>query len=260
VLALAANDEPPDLILLDVVMPGFDGYETCRRLKQQEPTREIPVIFVTSLGHEDGEMRGLELGAVDYITKPVNLRIMRARIHTHLKLKQIQDHLAALSNVDGLTGIANRRRFDEVLALEWRRNLRAETPLALVIADIDFFKQFNDSHGHLAGDDCLRRVAAAIDRSMRRPTDLAARYGGEEFVALLADTDTEGACLVAEAMRANVAALEITNGDATPLRVTVSCGVASAIPTSEDAAVDLVTQADTRLYAAKSSGRNRIAC
>ncbi|MEP6679320.1 MAG: diguanylate cyclase [Betaproteobacteria bacterium] len=259
-LALAVDDEPPDLILLDVVMPGADGYEVCRRLKLQEATREIPVIFVTSMGHEEDETHGLELGAVDYITKPVNLRITRARIQTHLKLKQARQHLAALSHIDGLTGIANRRRFDEALAVEWRRGVRAGTPLALVIADIDYFKQFNDRYGHLAGDDCLRRVAGAIDHSMRRPADLSARYGGEEFVALLAATDAEGACQVAETMRAHVAALEIANGDAAPLHVTISCGVAIGIPTEDASMADLVTRADAKLYEAKAAGRNRVVC
>jgi diguanylate cyclase (GGDEF)-like protein len=208
---------------------------------------------------EEGETHGLELGAVDYITKPINLRITRARILTHLKLKQAQQRLAQLSQIDGLTGIANRRRFDEALRVEWRRNLRAGTPLAVLMADIDYFKQYNDLHGHLAGDDCLKRVALAFTAAMRRPTDLTARYGGEEFVALLGDTDHEGAWRVAEAMRRKVEQLMIAHGASSHPCVTVSCGVAVAVPSDDSTAEELVMRADRKLYEAKGSGRNRIA-
>ena len=178
----------PDLVLLDIKMPGMDGYEVCRRLKQHATTRDIPVIFVTALGEEEDETRGLDAGAIDYITKPVSPRILRARVRAHLSAKDAQDRLAELSRIDELTGIANRRRFDEMLALEWRRNLRQRMPLSLVMCDIDYFKAFNDSHGHVAGDRCLRCVAVAVAGAMRRPTDLPARYGGEEFAALLSAT------------------------------------------------------------------------
>ena len=257
-LALASDDEPPDLILLDVMMPRIDGYEVCRRLKEQESTRDIPVIFVTGVSDEEGETHGLELGAVDYITKPINLRITRARVMTHLKLRQAQAHLAQLSQIDGLTTIANRRRFDEALVVEWRRNLRMGTSLALLLADIDYFKQYNDLHGHLAGDDCLKRVAIAFSTAMRRPTDLTARYGGEEFVALLGDTDAEGALRVADAMRRKVEQLMIPHGGSPHPCVTVSCGIAVAVPSDDSSPEDLVMRADRKLYEAKAAGRNRI--
>ncbi|HEY2815745.1 MAG TPA: diguanylate cyclase [Casimicrobiaceae bacterium] len=258
-LAIAGDEEPPDLILLDVMMPRLDGYEVCRLLKQQDATRDIPVIFVTGVSDEEGETHGLELGAVDYIAKPINLRITRARILTHLKLKQAQEHLAQLSQIDGLTEIANRRRFDEALHVEWRRNLRMGTPLAVLMADIDYFKQYNDMHGHLAGDDCLKRVALAFTGAMRRPTDLTARYGGEEFVALLADTDSEGAWRVADAMRRKVEQLMIAHGASSHPCVTVSCGIAVAVPSDNSSAEELVMRADRKLYEAKAAGRNRIA-
>ena len=257
-LAIAGAEERPDLILLDIMMPRLDGYEVCRLLKEQESTRDIPVIFVTGVTDEEGETHGLELGAVDYITKPINLRITRARVLTHLKLKQAQQHLAQLSQIDGLTTIANRRRFDEALVIEWRRNLRMGTPLALLMADIDYFKQYNDLHGHLAGDDCLKRVAIAFASTMRRPTDLTARYGGEEFVALLGDTDADGAWRVADAMRRRVEQLMIPHGASPHPCVTVSCGVAVAVPSDESSPEDLVLRADRKLYEAKAAGRNRI--
>ncbi len=257
-LAIASDEEPPDLILLDVVMPRMNGYEVCRQLKQQETTRDIPVIFVTGVTDEEGETHGLEVGAVDYITKPVNLRITRARVLTHLKLKQAQQRLAQLSQIDGLTTIANRRRFDEALRIEWRRNMRMGTPLALLMADIDYFKQYNDRHGHLAGDDCLKRVAMAFSAAMRRPTDLTARYGGEEFVALLGDTDAEGATRVAEAMRRKVEQLMIPHGASSFPYVTVSCGIAVTVPADDVTPEDLVMRADRKLYEAKDAGRNRV--
>ena len=258
-LEIAMGEDPPDLVLLDIKMPGMDGYEICRRLKQHATTCDIPVIFVTTLGEEENETRGLDAGAIDYITKPVNPRILRARVRSHLSAKGTQDRFAELSRVDALTGIANRRRFDEVLATEWRRNLRQRTPLSLVMCDIDYFKAFNDSHGHVAGDRCLRCVALAIAGAMRRPTDIAVRYGGEEFAALLTATDLDGARRVAEAMRANVARTATTDEAGTSERVTISCGVASIVPSDGAAPTTLVERADARLYEAKAAGRNRVA-
>ena len=261
-LRIAAGASP-DLILLDVMMPGIDGYEVCRRLKEDGETRDVPVIFVTTLGDEEAEARGLDAGAVDYITKPVNLRTMRARVRTHLHLHDAQQRLATLSRMDELTGLLNRRSFDEALDTEWRRNLREETPLALILCDIDHFKQYNDRHGHLAGDVCLREVAGAIANAMRRPTDVATRYGGEEFAALLANTDGEGARRVAETIRANVesAVVGAVNGrgagDALG-PVTISCGVAVVVPSAAAHPTDLVARADAKLYEAKAKGRNRV--
>jgi diguanylate cyclase (GGDEF)-like protein len=256
-LELATTTDPPNLILLDVKMPRMDGYEVCRRLKGEAATQDIPVVFVTTMDDEKDETHGLDLGAIDYIAKPVNPRILRARVRAHLNVKDTQDRFAALSRVDELTGIANRRRLDEALDLEWRRNLRARTPLALVMCDIDHFKQFNDTHGHVAGDQCLRRVAQAIAGAMRRPTDLAARYGGEEFVALLTDTDLDGARRVAEAISLDVARSSL-HGAAEDARVTVSCGIACMVPDEVSGPSSLVERADARLYEAKAAGRNRI--
>ena len=256
-LRLAAG-EAPDLILLDVMMPGLDGYEVCRLLKEDAATRDIPVIFVTTLGDGESEARGLDLGAVDYITKPVNFRTLQARVRTHLKLRDAQRRLATLSRIDEVTGIPNRRSFEQALDTEWRRNQRDETPLALVLCDIDHFKQYNDRHGHLAGDECLRAVAAAITGAMRRPADMATRYGGEEFAALLTGTDREGARRVAEAIRSNVAAAAGARCAGIAEHVTISCGVAALVPSTAASPTDLVARADAKLYEAKAKGRNRV--
>jgi diguanylate cyclase (GGDEF)-like protein len=250
-----AGVEPPDLVLLDVKMPGMDGYEVCRRLKGDADMQDVPVVFVTTLDDEDHETRGLEAGAVDYIAKPIKSRALRARVRAHLTAKGKQDRYAALSRVDALTGIANRRRFDEALRVEWRRNLRGRTPLALVMCDIDHFKRINDTQGHLAGDRCLRRVANAIAEAMRRPSDLAARFGGEEFAAILSDTEREGARRVAEAICDGVARANRPDSD---LAVTISCGVACVVPSAASTPASLLERADACLYRAKAAGRNRV--
>ena len=258
-LEAATAGERPELIVLDVMMPGMDGYEVCRRLKTRPETRDIPVIFVTSQSDEAAEMRGLAVGAVDFIAKPVNLRVTRARILTHINLKRNADRLARMSREDALTGIANRRSFDETLTHEWRRSARTSSPLALVMVDVDFFKQYNDRYGHGAGDICLKRIAGVMASAVRRPSDLAARYGGEEFAALLADTPLDGASRIAEIVRTGVDRLAIPH-DASPAgRVTVSCGVGVVVPQADMAPTELIGAADRKLYAAKAEGRNRVA-
>jgi len=210
----------PDLVLLDIEMPGMDGYEVCRRLKAEALTRDIPVIFVTAHRDEAAETRGLDAGAVDFISKPINPAIVRARVRTHLTLKTQSDLLRKWVYVDGLTGVHNRRYFDERLDTEWSRAHRVGTALSVVLMDVDFFKRFNDRYGHQAGDECLRRVAAAMKASLKRPSDLVARYGGEEFVCLLPDTPLAGALKVAEEVRAHVHALQIEHADSTVVPVT----------------------------------------
>ncbi|HYD68375.1 diguanylate cyclase [Azospirillum sp.] len=249
----------PDLILLDVLMPSMDGFEVCRRLKADPSTHDIPVVFVTARGEVDDETRGLDAGGVDYIIKPVSLPVVRARVRVHLRLKRHEDRLRASALMDGLTGIANRRRFDEVLNVEWRRAWRSREPLSAILADVDLFKRYNDRYGHLEGDACLRRVAGALDGLARRPGDLAARYGGEEFVCLLPSTNLEGATALAERMRTAVLDLRLPHaGSTVGPWVTVSVGVATAVPADGLEAADLLRQADEMLYRAKRSGRNRV--
>jgi len=255
-----AIDRQPDLILLDVVMPGLDGFEVCRRLRAEERTQRIPIVFITGLNAIEDERRGLELGAIDFIAKPIQAAIVRLRVRNHLELKRYRDFLEDLSLVDGLTGIGNRRRFDEFLIREWRRSRRARAPMALVLLDVDYFKAFNDHYGHGAGDDCLREVAATLAMLVRRPGDLCARYGGEEFAAILPQTDLNGARTLAERIREAVLALEIPHdGSAVSPYLTVSIGIAASNPSAAEEPEDLLRGADRRLYEAKSAGRNRVA-
>ncbi len=256
-LALCASQQP-DLVLLDVVMPGLDGHEVCRRLKADVATRDIPVIFVTAHSDEAAETLGLELGAVDFISKPINPKIVRARVRTHLTLKAQSDLLRQWVYIDGLTGVYNRRHFDERLAAEWARAARSGSALSVVLLDVDLFKRYNDRHGHQAGDDCLRQVAAALQAGLRRPGDLIARYGGEEFVCLLPDTVLPGAVALAEQLGAAVQALHIEHGDSTVASaVTVSLGVCTQAGNLPGSAANLLRAADAQLYRAKSEGRNR---
>ena len=256
-LALCASQQP-DLVLLDVVMPGLDGHEVCRRLKADPATRDIPVIFVTAHSDEAAETLGLALGAVDFISKPVNPAIVRARVRTHLLLKAQSDLLRQWVYIDGLTGVHNRRHFDERLTAEWGRAVRHGTALSVVLLDVDFFKPFNDHYGHQAGDDCLRQLAATLKASVKRPGDLVARYGGEEFVCLLPDTDLPGALDLAQQLGDQVGTLALPHAASSVAPVvTVSLGVCTKRDSTAGSAAALLREADAQLYIAKSRGRNQ---
>lgn len=254
-----AQSDLPDLILLDIMMPDIDGYEVCRRLKATPETAAIPIIFVTALGQEADEAKGLQAGAIDYITKPISPPIVKARVRNHLKLKRYQDMLAGLALLDGLTGIPNRRRFDDALQLEWHRAKRTGSPVSLLMIDIDFFKLYNDTYGHLAGDDCLRLIAQAMHEVVHRGGDLVARYGGEEFACILAETDAAGARPVADRIIDVIHSLAIPHSASTVApHVTVSIGCCTIKPTNDHSAEHLVACADQNLYQAKQTGRNRV--
>lgn len=257
-LRLAATSAP-DLILLDIMMPDLDGYQTLAALRADPQLAGIPVIFVTALADAEDETRGLELGAVDYITKPFKESIVRRRVKIHLELKRQRDILEHLSHIDGLTGIPNRRAFDQRLEREWRRTLRFHEPLAAAMIDVDHFKDYNDTRGHLAGDDCLRQVAGTLASGVRRAGDLVARYGGEEFVCLFSRVDAKGLSAVTEQLRASIEALRIPHG-ASPISpwITVSIGAACCLPGEDTSAFALVEQADAQLFMAKRLGRNRV--
>lgn len=258
-LELASGDIPPDLILLDVMMPEMDGYEVCRRLKNDSKTKGIPVIFVTAMGSGENEAKGLDLGAVDYIPKPFNNAVVKARVRTHVQLKIRTDMLEKLALVDGLTGIANRRSFDQALEQEWKRAARSGREISVIMLDIDHFKAYNDNYGHGAGDECLQRVAKAMRSAVHRPSDLIARYGGEEFVALLPETDFQGAAGMAEALRLAVANLVLPHAYS-PIadHVTVSVGHVTRQAVPDQSPQDVLKAADQALYKAKESGRNRV--
>lgn len=251
-------EQQPDLVLLDVVMPGMDGYQVCALLRSDPLTRDIPVIFVTGERDDEAETRGLDVGAVDFIFKPVNPRIVRARVRTHLTLKAQSDLLRQWVYIDGLTRIANRRYFEERAAAEWARAVRQGFPLSALMIDVDHFKAYNDHHGHQAGDECLQRVAAEMKAVLKRPTDLLARYGGEEFVCLLPDTDLEGALGVARHCRDALQSAAITHG-APPggPYVTVSIGACTKPADVVGSVSALLREADAQLYVAKSRGRDQ---
>ncbi|MDF1613680.1 PleD family two-component system response regulator [Desulfurivibrio dismutans] len=254
-----AAESLPDLILLDIMMPEMDGYEVCRRLKEDPRTRRIPVIFVTALSENEDEAKGLDLGAIDYLTKPVNRAVVLARVMNHLELKRYQDFLQNMAMLDGLTGIANRRNFDQALEREWKRAQRHAQPLSLLMLDVDFFKPYNDNYGHAQGDECLRQLAQAMSAATTRPTDLTARYGGEEFVCLLPETDRKGALALGEKIRAAVADLNLPHAYSKAAEhITISVGAASLTPSADTTPEQLQKTADQALYRAKEQGRNRV--
>ncbi len=254
-----AVDQQPDLVLLDVVMPGMDGYAVCARLKSDPRTEEIPVLFLTSLKGEAEETLALEAGAIDFITKPISPTAVAARVRNHLALKRSQDRIREISLLDGLTGIPNRRRFDGHLREEWSRAMRKGTTLALVMGDVDFFKRYNDHYGHAQGDACLRQVARCFSGAVRRAGDLAARFGGEEFACLLPETDLAGALEVAERIRLLACAMELPHAlSEAGSMVTLSLGVACLAPEKGMDPTILVEAADRGLYAAKGAGRDRV--
>lgn len=253
------NKQQPDIVITDIVMPEIDGYEVCRRLRENVVLKDIPVIFVTALNEVDNETRGFELGAVEYITKPFNPGIVKLRVNNQIELKRQRDLLSRLSMCDGLMGIANRRRFDEYFDQEWKRAIRSLTPLSLLMMDIDFFKFFNDHYGHVEGDNCLKIVAQTLAESLQRPTDIVARYGGEEFVVVLPDTDVSGALFVARRLLDSVNSLCIPHAySSVAAHLTISCGAATMLPCKDLSKEDLIKQADELLYEAKQAGRNQI--
>lgn len=257
-LQLCASKQP-DIILLDVVMPGMDGYEVCAKLKADPATQDIPVIFVSANDDEASEANGLDVGAVDYISKPINPKIVRARVRTHLTLKRQSDLLREWVYIDGLTNVCNRRYFEERMVAEWARAVRQGLPLSVLMIDVDYFKRYNDRYGHQAGDDCLRRVADALKAGLKRPTDLVARYGGEEFVCLLPDTDLAGATVVGEHLADLVRQVAIVHEGSQIARVvTVSVGAGTKPADVVSSGPALLREADAQLYIAKSRGRNQV--
>ena len=275
----AARSAVPDLVMLDINMPEMDGYEVCRQLKGDETTVGVPIIFISALDNAIDKVKAFQTGGADYVTKPFQFEEVLARIEIQLKISRLQREmerkneelrqsnlqleranrmLRALSYLDALTGIANRRHFEESLEQEWRRAERAGTKLSLLMVDIDYFKRLNDTQGHQCGDECLRIVAEALSDALRRAGDLAARYGGEEFAVLLPNTDREGAARIGEQIRAHVERLGIANAGAVPPVVTVSVGAATTEPLLDVAPAALVDAADRALYRAKNAGRNRV--
>ena len=258
--------QPFDVVLLDIKMPGLTGFQVLQAIRRIHSVTDLPVVMVTSSDDSDSIVEALQLGANDYVTKPIDFPVALARIRTHLLLRQMvlaleeaNQKLERLSFLDGLTNIANRRRFDEFLQIEWRRAVREAAPLSVILADIDFFKAYNDTYGHEAGDEILKKVAGALAATVNRPADLVARYGGEEFIVALPGTDAAGALVLAERLRAAVEALAVAHSTSrAAAHVTISVGVATTIPERGAAPEALVAAADQALYEAKHDGRNRV--
>jgi two-component system chemotaxis family response regulator WspR len=274
-------------VLQDLVMPDIDGMTLVRFYRANPMTRDIPVIVLSSKDDPKIKSDAFANGATDYLVKLPEPIELIARIRAHSKsylaqrerdeayhaLREMQEQLREmntqlaqsnrelhrLSSLDGLTGIANRRQFDEVLEREWQRSVRNDSPLSLILLDIDYFKLYNDHYGHQAGDDCLRLVARTLDRVVQRPTDLVARYGGEEFVVVLPDTDRAGAEAVARELLREVSGLSITHVDSRAAdHLTLSLGTATRCTGQHQCAADLLAAADQALYLAKEQGRNRV--
>ncbi|MFT4926792.1 MAG: diguanylate cyclase (GGDEF)-like protein [Phenylobacterium sp.] len=252
--------EVPDLVILDVLLPDMAGYKVFEQLKNDQLTHDIPTIFLTCIDQEADEQVGLQMGAVDYWTRPFSFGIIRTRVRNHLELKRHRDLLASMALTDPLTGIANRRHFDESLIREWERASRSGKSLTLLLADIDHFKAYNDNYGHCAGDRCLHHVAQAISSSMNRSADFVARYGPEEFVCILPDTDAQGGLTIGEKIRKAVEVAAIVHGYSSVAKhVTISIGMATLFPVKGSSPGKLVIRADEHLYEAKENGRNQVA-
>lgn len=269
------RNERPDIILLDIILPDIDGFDVAKEIRRlQGENNWTAIIFLSVMSKDEDLAQGIEVGGDDYLMKPVGRVVLRAKVNAMHRLVRMQraliglterlngvnQELQRLSTTDGLTGIANRRLFDESLDREWRRCRRIKKPLSIILFDVDFFKKYNDKYGHQTGDECLRLVAKEVSRTASRPGDMAARYGGEEFVLILAETDQEGACWVADRIRQNLSALKIPHDDSDYKHVTISCGVVSVVPDEELSAEKLVKSADIALYIAKEQGRNRVEC
>ena len=254
-----ARQHRPDLILLDVLMPEMDGMGVLRELKRDDATRLIPVIFITALSSATDEANGLNLGAVDYISKPFHPPIVRVRVRNQLQLVHQRRLLEQLASLDGLTGIPNRRQFDATLLKEWHRCQRNRQPLSLIVADVDFFKKYNDALGHAAGDRVLQEVAATLRQAARRPGDLVARYGGEEFVLLLPETDATSAQALAEGLQQllHSKAFAHPNSSLGPW-LTMSMGGNTIVPSTTALDPEFFALADAALYRAKHQGRNQV--
>ena len=253
-----AKEYMPDLVLLDILMPGMDGYETLAELKKNDRTKKIPIIYITGLSSNEDEEKGLSLDAVDYISKPFSDMIVKLRVRNQIQIINQMRTIERLSMIDQLTNLPNRRSFDERMHVEWNRAIREQTPISLLIFDIDRFKDYNDKYGHQQGDIALQTVAKVLSHASKRSSDFAARWGGEEFVILLPNTPLNSAMDIAETIRVNVEKEDIPHNGNSSTKITASIGVNTKIPTLEDSTDAFFSAADKALYAAKADGRNKV--
>ena len=253
-----ARQTMPDLILLDIVMPDLSGYEVLSILKRDEAMCRIPVMIITALDGADAEEKGLNLGAADYITKPFHDTVVRARVKTHLKMVEYVREIERFGMTDMLTGLPNKRSFNERIAAEWSRAKREKEPLSILMIDLDDFKTYNDTYGHLQGDIILANVADVFRSVVKRTGDFVCRWGGEEFAVLLPNTDIDSACYVAENIRQAMEKTAVPNVDGAMTSVTVSIGAHCEVPLVNDDFSGFIAKADSLLYAAKKGGKNRV--
>jgi len=258
VSALRAAQEAPDLILLDVLMPDMSGFDVFKKLKDCDSSRDVPVIFMTELERKGEEEHALSAGAVDFITKPFTPAVVKLRIGLQIKILHQMRTIAKLSMLDHLTELPNRRNFEERLLEEWNRCARDKTTISALVMDIDDFKAYNDTYGHQQGDKALRSIKSVFNKALRRPADFAARWGGEEFIVLLADTNAEGAEIVAEQVRALFEDLEILCDKGTVTKVTMSIGINSRKHDDAMTIDEFISGADMALFQAKKSGKNKV--
>ena len=252
------KESEPDLVLLDIQMPGMDGFTLLKKLQEEVITQSVPVILITSLSDIENEQRGLTLGAVDYITKPFHPLIVKARVNTHIKLYQYRKQVEHQSMTDQLTGIANRRQHDYYSTIKWQEAVRLQVPFSICMFDIDHFKAYNDTFGHPAGDKVIIDVAHIISSHLQRSTDFIARYGGEEFVAFLLGDDATKSFTYLKKIRQAVEDRHIPHDPSTTEWVTISIGGVTVIPQREISYDAYLKIADTMLYDAKRFGRNRV--
>jgi diguanylate cyclase (GGDEF)-like protein len=289
-----AKAAPPDLIVLDIKLPDIDGYQVCQSLKSNPMTAEIPIIFISALDNVLDKVKAFSVGGVDYITKPFQVEEVLVRVKNHLtmriqhqqlikqneqlqqeiqarkeieaalqksqlELQKLNQELDRLAHLDGLTQTANRRQFDHYLKQEWDRLSREQNPLSLIMCDVDYFKSYNDTYGHQAGDDCLRAIAQAISQAISCSQGLVARYGGEEFGIVLPEIEPSEANLIAQKIQQEVGNLQLVHaGSQVNSYITLSLGITCLIPQHDSSSFLLIELADRALYQAKKQGRNCI--
>jgi len=253
-----AKNHLPDLILLDILMPEMNGYETLEKIKSFESLKKIPVIFISGLNSDEDEEKGLSLDAIDYITKPFSPANVKLRVRKQIQIINQLNSIERLSMIDQLTNMPNRRGFDDRLVMEWKKAIREQTSISMLMMDLDRFKVVNDTYGHLQGDKILQAVALIFPKSFKRPGDFAARWGGEEFAVLLPNTPLEGAVDIAEKIRLDIENASMPSPAGIEIKITISIGVTSLIPSQDSSIDDFTLSADRALYAAKQAGRNKV--
>jgi diguanylate cyclase (GGDEF)-like protein len=254
-----ANELVPDLILLDIMLPDMSGFEVLDKLKTNPHTSNSPVIFITGLNSIDDEEKGLLMGAVDYITKPFNHTIVKVRVKTHIQILQNYRTIEHVGLIDPLTELPNRRSFDKRIDMEWKRSIRDQNSISFLMIDIDHFKMYNDTYGHLQGDTLLRAVAKVFSSILKRPADSMVRFGGEEFGVLLPDTPWHAALMISEKIRTTIKSTIVPTIDGKiNTSITISIGLVTARPQKGDSLRDFLSTADEYLYKAKKSGRDKV--